>query len=200
MSGHALEVRVWSLSMPRLIHLNGPSRVGKSTLARRYGDEHPGTLVLDIDVIAGLIGGWREDFFSVLRIARGHGRALALRHLSEGRNVILPQLVTSHDRDLGFDDIAQQAGADYIEVVLMVDDASHQQRLREKQPTSEVESAIQALLTDPESDLVERVGRHLAEYLAHRPHAVRLDTTGMTEHDTYALLTRVLDAVDAEDG
>lgn len=36
--------------MPRLIHLNGPSRVGKTTLARRYVDEHPGALVLDLDL------------------------------------------------------------------------------------------------------------------------------------------------------
>src|SRR5680860_739144 len=34
--------------MPRLIHLNGPSRVGKSTLARRYVDAHPWTLALDL--------------------------------------------------------------------------------------------------------------------------------------------------------
>jgi predicted kinase len=180
------------LNMPRLIHLNGPSRVGKSTLARRYGDEHPGTLVLDIDVVAGLIGGWRQDFFSVLRIARGHGRTLAVRHLSEGRDVILPQLVTTHDRDLGFDEVAAQAGAEYIEVVLMADEATHQQRLREKQPTNEVESAIQALLTDPESDLMERAGRHLDEYLLDRPHAVRLDTSGLSAHDTYTQLTNVL--------
>ena len=33
--------------MSRLIHLNGPPRVGKSTLARRYGDEHPGGTVPD---------------------------------------------------------------------------------------------------------------------------------------------------------
>lgn len=183
--------------MPRLIHLNGPSRVGKSTLARRYGGDHPGTLVLDIDVIAGLIGGWREDFFSVLRIARGHGRALALRHLSEGRDVVLPQLITSHDRDLGFDDVAHQAAAEYIEVALMVDDVSHEQRLRGKQPTSEVEATIQTLLTDPQSDLVERVGRNLAEYLAQRPRAVRLDTSGLTEDDTYVLLMRVLDETGA---
>ena len=31
--------------MPRLIHLNGPPRVGKSTLARRYANA--GVLVLD---------------------------------------------------------------------------------------------------------------------------------------------------------
>ena len=59
--------------MPRLIHLNGLSRVGKSSLARRYGDDNPGTLVLDIDVLVGLIGGWREDLFGALRTARGDG-------------------------------------------------------------------------------------------------------------------------------
>lgn len=90
-----------------------------TTLARRYGDEHPGTLVLDIDVLAGLIGGWREDFFSVLLTARGHGRALAERHLREGYDVVLPQLVTSHDRGLGFDEVAQAAGASDIEVALV---------------------------------------------------------------------------------
>ncbi|HEY3954535.1 MAG TPA: hypothetical protein VGM53_14255, partial [Streptosporangiaceae bacterium] len=37
--------------MARLIHLNGPSRVGKSTLAHRYADNHPGTLCLDVDVL-----------------------------------------------------------------------------------------------------------------------------------------------------
>jgi len=50
--------------MPILIHLNGPSGVGKSTLAQRYVDEHPGVLNLDIDAVVSLIGGWRDDFLS----------------------------------------------------------------------------------------------------------------------------------------
>ncbi|KFU76184.1 AAA domain-containing protein [Amycolatopsis lurida] len=85
--------------MARLIHLNGLSRVGKSTLARRYANEHPGALALDLDVLAGLIGGWQENFFAALEWARGHGRELATRHLRQGYDVILPQLVTVHDRD-----------------------------------------------------------------------------------------------------
>src|SRR3954463_14886337 len=85
------------VAMPRLIHLNGPSRVGKSTLARRYADGHPGTLVLDLDVLAGLIGGWKADFSAALEVARGHGRELAVRHLRSGYDVVLPQLVTVHD-------------------------------------------------------------------------------------------------------
>jgi predicted kinase len=69
--------------MPRLIHLNGPSRVGKSTLAHRYADEHPRTLVLDLDVLAGLIGGWRDNLAGALEVARGLGRELAARHLRD---------------------------------------------------------------------------------------------------------------------
>lgn len=175
--------------MSRLIHLNGPSRVGKSTLARRYGEDHPGTLVLDIDVLAGLIGGWRNDFFAASKTARGHGQALALRHLREGQDVVLPQLVTSHDQGPGFDEVAQAAGADYIEVALLVDDESHQRRLREKRPANDIEARIQTILEDPSSNLVQRIAEHLASH----PQAIQIDTTGLDEDETYALLLRILD-------
>lgn len=48
--------------MSRLIHLNGPPGIGKSTLARRYVSEHPGVLNCDIDVLRTFIGGWEDDF------------------------------------------------------------------------------------------------------------------------------------------
>ena len=48
--------------MTRLIHLNGPPGIGKSTLARRFADEHPGVLNCDVDVLRTLIGGWERDF------------------------------------------------------------------------------------------------------------------------------------------
>jgi predicted kinase len=37
--------------MPRMILLNGPPSCGKSTLARRYAQEHPLSLNLDVDRI-----------------------------------------------------------------------------------------------------------------------------------------------------
>ena len=45
--------------MPRLIVLNGPPGIGKSTIARRYVEDHPMTLALEQDVVRGLLGGWR---------------------------------------------------------------------------------------------------------------------------------------------
>lgn len=137
--------------MPRLIHLNGPSRVGKSTLARRYVDEHPGTLLLDLDVLVGLIGGWRDNFSAALDTARAHGRALATCHLREGYDVVLPQLVTAHDQDpdAGLEDTTRVADATYIEVALLIDDREHRQRLGGKRPANEIEAQIQAWLEEP---------------------------------------------------
>ncbi len=178
--------------MPRLIHLNGSARVGKSILARRYVDEHPGTLLLDVDVLAGLIGGWREDFFTAWRVARNHGQAMATRHLRDGYDVVVPQLVTSFDTGPGFEEAAHEAAAMYVEVALLVDDDEHLVRLRSKQPTSEVEEHVQTRLEDPEGDLVIRIRQHLAEYLAERPGTIRLDTTGLGEDASYSRLLNAL--------
>ncbi len=183
--------------MSCLIHLNGPSRVGKSTLARRYADEHAGSLVLDLDVLVGLIGGWRENFSAALEVARDHGRTLATRHLRQGHDVILPQLVTSHDRSPGFEETVREAGAAYIEVALTVRDDEHYVRLLGKRPTSDVEAHIQARLEGPDSGLVDRIRGHLDEYLADRPQTIRIDTTGLGVDAAYEALLHALAAADS---
>src|SRR3954454_14455376 len=154
--------------MPRLIHLNGPPRVGKSTLARRYGEDHPGTLVLDLDVLAGLVGGWQGGLSTALGGARGHGREMAVRHLRSGYDVVLPQLVTVHDRDpdASLAGAAAAAGAPHVQVALVVDEHEQRSRLRGKRPDTDVEARVQRGLSDPRSDLVDRIRRHLDEYLS----------------------------------
>jgi hypothetical protein len=110
--------------------------------------------------------------------------------------VVFPQLVTVHDRDPdpGLEETAREAEATYLEVALLVDDEEHFRRLRGKQPTNEVETQIQTWLEDPDSDLVDRIRQHLDEYLAERPHTIRLDTTGLGEDASYERLLGVLEA------
>ena len=159
-------------AMPRLIHLNGPSGVGKSTLAHRYANGHPGTLVLDLDVLTGLIGGWEENFSTSLEMARGHGREMATRHLRDGYDVVLPQLVTVHDRahDPALEQAAQLADATYIEVALMIDDQDHLHRLHDRRPSNDVQALVQMGLVDPESDLVDRIRGHIGRVAHHQRH------------------------------
>jgi AAA domain len=176
----------------RLIHLNGPSRVGKSTLARRYADNHPGTLCLEIDALVGQVDGWREDFSAAFLVARARSLALAKSHLIDGQDVVVPQLVTIFDDEGNpFEAAAAEAGARFVEVALLVDIDEHTRRLREKEPASDVETRIQSGLET--TDLVERIRRHLAEYLDRRPHTIQLNTTGLTIDQTYVRLTNLLD-------
>jgi hypothetical protein len=73
----------------RLIHLNGPPGVGKSTLARRYAAEHPGTLLCDLDLLRTWISGWQDDREAADR-TRTAGLAMMSAYLATGRDVVLP--------------------------------------------------------------------------------------------------------------
>ncbi|QNN52732.1 AAA family ATPase [Nocardioides mesophilus] len=80
--------------MPYLLHLNGPPGIGKSTIARRYADEHPGVLNCDIDVLRSLIGGWSNDFPKAGTLIRPAALGMIEGYLASGQDVVLPQLLT----------------------------------------------------------------------------------------------------------
>ena len=63
--------------MPTLLHLNGPSGVGKSTLARAHAARHPGTLLCDIDELRSWVSGWEDDFVGTGEAVRAGERRLA---------------------------------------------------------------------------------------------------------------------------
>ena len=80
--------------MPRLIHLNGASGIGKSTIAQMYADRHHGVLNLVTDHVVSLIGGWQDNFWTALIAARQLAVSMAANHLGSGHDVVMPQLVT----------------------------------------------------------------------------------------------------------
>lgn len=105
--------------MSRLIHLNGPPGIGKSTLARRYADSHPGVLDCDIDVLRSLIGGWKEDFAGAGALIRPAALAMIEAYLRNGRDVVLPQMLLDVGEVGRFESAAGSAGAGFVEIVLM---------------------------------------------------------------------------------
>jgi len=106
-------------SAPKLVLLNGPPAVGKSTLARRYADEHPLTLVLEIDVVRALLGGWLEDPQKSGWAARLIALAMARTHLEAGHDVIVPQLLTRREFVETLRAAAEASGAAFHELTLM---------------------------------------------------------------------------------
>lgn len=103
--------------MPRLIHLNGPPGVGKSTVAEAWAAERRRVLMVDLDRIRTWIGGWRHDHESKLA-ARRLGLAMIDTHLSAGHDVIVPQFLARTDFIDAMADAAQRAGAEFVELLL----------------------------------------------------------------------------------
>ena len=105
--------------MPKLILLNGPPAVGKSTLARRYADDHPLTLVLEIDAVRALLGRWLDDPQRSGWAARMIALAMARTHLEAGHDVITPQLLTRREFVEMLRATTEAAGATFHEITLM---------------------------------------------------------------------------------
>ncbi len=179
--------------MPTLIHLNGPSGVGKSTLAQRYVEEHPGVLNLDIDRVVTLIGGWRENFFGVVSQARRIAIAMAEAHLQNGCDVVMPQLMTNVGEAERFESAAVRADAEYIEIALTVELAELTRRFHTKAKYSELNAQVERAVTAEGGDnLLQRILQQFGTYLEQRPEAVRLNTSGADPAESYSQVLTVL--------
>lgn len=107
--------------MPRLVVVNGPPGCGKSTLAARFVEEHPFALCLEIDRLRRLIGHWRDDPHRAGLLAREAALAAARAHLGGGMDVVVPQYLGRVDFLARFEQLADDTGAGYAEVVLTAD-------------------------------------------------------------------------------
>jgi predicted kinase len=105
--------------VPKLVLLNGPPAVGKSTVARRYADDHPLTLVLEIDTVRALLGSWLDDPRRSGWAARMIALAMARTHLEAGHDVIVPQLLTRREFVELLQETTEAAGATFSELTLM---------------------------------------------------------------------------------
>jgi predicted kinase len=150
----------------RLILVNGPPGSGKSTLARRYADEHPPTLALDVDRIRAMVGGWRTSPGEAGLPARDIAVAAARTHLAAGHDVVVPQLLARPGFAERLEALAHECGASFHEVVLLPGREETFRRFAGR-GASEFETAEP--LT--EEDLAAAYDR-VAEYAATRPSAM----------------------------
>jgi predicted kinase len=97
--------------------INGAPGVGKSTLARRFADEHALALIIDVDDIRKNLGQWAEIDESKV-VARELAMALAHDHLVRGHDVIVPQYLARPEFREWLRGLANDAGTPFVETVL----------------------------------------------------------------------------------
>ncbi|HEX8227561.1 MAG TPA: AAA family ATPase [Candidatus Saccharimonadales bacterium] len=104
---------------PRLLLLNGPCGIGKSTLAQRYADEHTLALNLDMDEVWSMMGQWRAERVRSTEQKLKLSQAMAEAHLTSGYDVVIPNILNAENLDR-FSQVAQRCGAAICEFALIV--------------------------------------------------------------------------------
>ena len=182
--------------MSRLIHLNGPPGIGKSTLARRFVDAHPGVLNCDVDVLRTLIGGWRDDFARAGALIRPAALAMIEAYLREGNDVVFPQMLIDPGELARFEAAAINVGAQFVERVLM--DTRHASIARFhrrglSEPDDPWHDHVRTIVAAEGGDsvLTQSYGA-LERLLAGRPAAILITSTEGAVDQTYHALVATL--------
>jgi len=179
----------------RLILVNGAPVSGKSTLARRYADEHPRADLVEVDTLR-MLPDWEQDEATRL-VARDLAGAAVFESLRSGRDVIMAQYFGRLGYIVLLDELAREHEATFIEVILAADAALAIDRFGarrraltergERHPERDIPDAdVEAFITDA----VDR----LARLPTARPRSkiVTVDV-GASEDEMYRRLLAVLD-------
>jgi predicted kinase len=182
--------------VPRLVHLNGPPGIGKSSIAQMYAADHAGVLNLDIDQLRCLIGGWREDFDTTGKLLRPIAMGMARTHLGAGHDVVLPQYLGRLSEIDRFDAVAHDTGAVFCEVVLMDTKGRSLQRFTDRSAAAELPWHREVQETVDRSGglaALEEMYDRLTDIMSMRPMATVVPSRAGAIRETYASVLAVLD-------
>lgn len=184
--------------MARLILVNGAPGTGKSTLARRYAQEHPLTLALDIDLVRSLLGGWRDHPSDAGRMARRLAMAMIRQALDEGRDVIIPQLLGRPGFITELATLAVELAVPFAEIVITAPPGTAEQRFRARSAATAA-AADDHQVADPTVDpqvLIAGYLRSIEGVVADRPRTVQIDNADGAGDRAYAELLAAVEAAE----
>jgi predicted ABC-type ATPase len=171
----------------RLIHLNGPPGIGKSTVASAYADRHPGVLNLDIDRVAAMIGGCADSFSDSFEAGRLLAAAMARVHLATGRDVIMPQMMTHVNAGelADFEAAAAAAQAEYLQILLTANVESSADRCMGRAKAGDPQDVVsKAIIKNGGRDFVRMLHAQVTQFSADKQPYAAIDCEQLTVEQT----------------
>lgn len=98
--------------------LYGFAGSGKSTIAKKYLDEHSLSIAIEGDAIISMIGQWRKFEKESRALVFEDTLSITRNHLTKGCTVLLPYLLTDNTHAEIFESLALEHGCIFREVYL----------------------------------------------------------------------------------
>lgn len=164
----------------KLIIINGPTGIGKSTIAKKIHDKLPLSFLLDIDAQRRHISNYRENRKESGELSFVISRAIVDEYLKSGHDVVIDKTIINTNTTLNkFVEIGEKHNADIYEFILNSSKETLLKRAEERGYKDE------GLLT-PEK--VAEFWEAAQEYIKNKPEAVVIDTKNLDADGVFKII------------
>jgi predicted kinase len=160
----------------KLILINGPTGIGKSTIAQKLQHVLPLSFLLDIDAQRRYISGYKEHRDESLDLVMKLSYAVIETALQNGRDVVIDKVLTDTEVSERFLELGRKYDAAVFEFVLNADKETLIARANQR-------GYIEGSMLTPEK--VPEFWDRIQSYLIERPDAIVIDTKSMSPDDTF---------------
>ena len=168
---------------PNFIILNGFAGSGKSSLGKKYIEEHPLGLLIEGDQIIVNMGDWLEHEAEARQNVFELTKSMASTILSRGYDVVVPYLVVDNSHISAFEQIATEHSARFFNFLLFNDQEEAVARLMERGTWGE---AGLDPLSEKDLPEINELYSQMEAALEHQPGIIKIDQSGKTIDDSYA--------------
>lgn len=166
----------------KVILLNGFAGSGKTTLARKYIDAHPLSMVIEGDELIANIGDWLDNEDTARSLVFSLTKNMISTAVKSGHDVVVPFLVTRGEEVAEIEETALSSGAQFYEFYLATHKEHAIQRLLDRGTWGESGTPP---LTKEDLATITNLYDRMEDQLQKRPNQINIEVEEGNPEATY---------------